>query len=376
MTETSTARRIWESGYARPEKIQGSSLKTYSFQNPNVERVQVVVKSDGQNNMNASIDLWQGPNNSPVKISSYSDDGHHRPFNVVVETPRSPATIAIRNTAQLEFPLEAYVVADAPENGYPVSKPELREEPVQIQGGAVQTFEFDPYVDSVQVYVETDGRPLNCRIEMMQGPSNNKQVIEMFTEEGLFMPLYFILETPGTGNVVRILNTATTEFPLTASVEPYIIGDGRNIGGYGQGTYGTASMQVGATPLISGGSRYSDRARINPGGGTGYGSSYNNGSYYNTGMMNSRGGYGMGNRGYDGPYRNGYRSGGLGGTSTQGYYGGGNGQSFGYGMGNGFYGGGYNSYYGDNGYNTYGRSYSGPGAYTGVSHATYGMGMY
>jgi len=199
--------------------VQGGSLKTWSFRSPAVERVMINLETEGRP-LNADVELWQGPDNTPHKMRIYVEDGSLRPFRGFMETPRGPNTIAIRNTSQMEFPLAAAVSAD---NGS-IDSLAGDTPPMTIQGGALRTYAFDPSVESVQVLLKTDGRPLNSRIELLQGPNNNKQVIEVYTEDGMDRPFFIIIESPGSGNVVRVVNSSTVEFPLSAWVQPYRIG--------------------------------------------------------------------------------------------------------------------------------------------------------
>ena len=199
-------------------EIQGGSLRTWTYRSPAVEQVQVVLNSNGRP-LDADIELWHGPDNTPIKMRVYVENGRLRPFSSIIETPRGPNTIAIRNIGQIEFPIRASTFTenlDSPSY-------ECVSSSKTIQGGALRTYPFDPSVESVQVYIKTDGRPLNARIELLQGPNNNKEVIELYTEDGCDRPFFCILETPGSGNVVRIVNTAPVEFPLYAGVMPYSI---------------------------------------------------------------------------------------------------------------------------------------------------------
>jgi hypothetical protein len=216
----------------------GGSLRTWSFANPRIEFVQVMMKTEGRP-LDADIQLWNGPDNTPHKMKVYVEDGGLRTFNALIGTPNGPNTIAIRNTGMLEFPLQAVVNPDREQGQDAALAVESSQAAETIQGGALRTYPFDSSVDSIAVLLKTDGRPLNARIELLQGPNNNKQVIELYTEDGLNRPFFAIIETPGSGNVVRIVNTAPVEFPMAATVQAYSIGSGR--------VWGEDGLQIGNT---------------------------------------------------------------------------------------------------------------------------------
>ncbi len=203
-----------------PIIIQGGSLRTWSYKSPYVEQVQVILTTEGRP-LDSDIELWHGPDNVPCKMRIYVENGQLRPFSAVIETPRGPNTIAIRNIGQVEFPIIANVIA----NDVDTPSSDCMTTSNTIQGGALRTYPFSPVVNSVQVMLKTDGRPLNARIELLQGPNNNKHVVELYTEDGLDRPFFCILETPGSGNVIRVVNTAPIEFPMTASVVPNSISE-------------------------------------------------------------------------------------------------------------------------------------------------------
>merc|ERR1719337_324224 len=101
----------------------------------------------------------------------------------------------------------------------------LHERSLQLPWQPLQlrTFPMGPGAEAVEIVLETDGRPLNARIEILQGPNEDKQYIDFETDDGMKRPFFFTLNTPWHGggtSVVKVINTGPVEFPLFASVVP------------------------------------------------------------------------------------------------------------------------------------------------------------
>jgi len=235
-------------GTLQPVKVQGGTLKTWSFSKPEVERLLVYMESpliDWQNGsgrqsslqqvahegrlMKARIDLCQGPDNTPLRMEVTSEKGHLRPFSCVIETPGGHSSLFIRNIGDMEFPISAGVAAAAEDN-YGGRSEDLMEvskdifqmrDPQIVQGNAVVTFPLPHAVSSAKVVLRTDGRPLNAQVELVQGPNAPKVTIDLYTENGIDRPFCTVIPTPGAENVIRVINTAPIEFPMTVCVEPF-----------------------------------------------------------------------------------------------------------------------------------------------------------
>ena len=85
--------------------VHGTSVQTWTFvPSHNVERLQVDLTTPGRP-LDARIELWQGPDNIPQKMRVYSENGKECPFSTLIETPVGYNTLAVKNTANMEFPL-------------------------------------------------------------------------------------------------------------------------------------------------------------------------------------------------------------------------------------------------------------------------------
>ena len=207
----------------QPQRIQGGSLRTWTFEY--ADRLVVSVSSDDRTLLNepyitkkegrlckAIMELNEGPDNTPMRLKVYSSKGKYRPFKAIIETPGKTGSLFIYNIADLEYPITAGVGAalDQPSPGgphllLPESCHEMREPEMLQGGGSIMTFPLDASVKSAKVQLKTDGRPLNAKIELIQGPNEVKHMIEIYTEDGLLRPFLTIIEGPGLGNVIRVV---------------------------------------------------------------------------------------------------------------------------------------------------------------------------
>ena len=232
---------IWET--EAPEIIQGASIKTWDFNSEHLDAVQVLLKTEGRP-LKADIELWQGEN-APQKISVYSENGETRPLSAFVATPYCGHTaVAVKNSGEGEFPMKACVEADLYQNGNflagsgPGNANKLakftlqnlwdKARPKTVQGGgATYVVPLESNIQRVQILITSENNPINARIEILEGPNNVKQVMEIQTEDGKARPFFCVLDLPDPvlTNVMRVVNTGPFEFPIECRIEPFKVED-------------------------------------------------------------------------------------------------------------------------------------------------------
>lgn len=201
-------------------RIQGTTLRTCPI-DPETESIQFSLSGPTSRPVVCEVQLWSAPTYTPLDIKIYLEEGNARPFNCVLKTPGTGNTVAIRNTSTLEYPATARVEPDAADIERLMSMPQGE----LIQGSALKSYPLDSRVNRVVVMLKsqsgTVGSKLAAYVELLQGPNNVKQMIEIYGSDGYKRPLFVVFETPGEGNMLRIRNDATVEFPLYATIEPY-----------------------------------------------------------------------------------------------------------------------------------------------------------
>ena len=156
-------------------------------------------------------------------------DATRHPFRVVVETPRGPNTVAIRNNGGHDFPLAASVGAESVDRV--PSNSTAAEAQALLEAGGGHNFTLDAAVESVAVLLATDGRPLHAAISVGPRGGRGSTLLELYAEDGLERWCFCVLETPGEEEVlVTVLNTAVESraedgeavlYPMSASVVPF-----------------------------------------------------------------------------------------------------------------------------------------------------------
>jgi hypothetical protein len=194
------------------QRIEGKTRKTWSFNDLSRDRVQVAIKSEGRP-INADVQLWIGPDWTPFTLKTYSDDGRARPIHTLIGTRNKNAMIEVRNVGEYEFPFKAASnYAKGAMEKLPTEIPATTSGD-RVDGGALRSFSLNPATQQLEVVLNTDGKQLNARVELLNAPNNPKQTFECFTNNGELNSLCVCFNTPDPGTTVRIVNLAPVEFP-------------------------------------------------------------------------------------------------------------------------------------------------------------------
>merc|ERR1719240_769907 len=194
------------------QRVEGKTRKTWKFNDLSKDRVQVALTSEGRP-VNADIQLWLGPDWTPFSLKAYSEDGKLRPIQTLVGTRNKAAMIEVRNVGEYEFPFNA--ASNYAKGAMALLPQEIpaTSTPVRVDGGALRSFPLDPECEQLEVVLNTDGKQLNARVELLNAPNNPKQTFEVFTNNGELNSLCVCFNIVDAGNTVRVVNLAPVDFP-------------------------------------------------------------------------------------------------------------------------------------------------------------------
>jgi len=96
-------------GMGEKEAMNGESVESYSF-SPQVEAVQILLKSAKGRPLHARVEITQGPGHVKQYLDVFSENGTDQPLFCVLDTPGLfGSTVRVVNTGTMVFPFKAYV---------------------------------------------------------------------------------------------------------------------------------------------------------------------------------------------------------------------------------------------------------------------------
>jgi hypothetical protein len=173
----------------------------------------VALSSEGRP-VHSDIHLWLGPNYTPFSIKAYSEDGKLRPVQALIGTKKKEVTVEVKNVGESDFPIKAasnYAKGAMAE--LPIEMP-ASTQGERVDGQALRSYPLSPAAKQLEVILNTEGRQLKARVELLNAPNNPKQTFEVYATDGQLTSLCICFDTPDEGNTVRILNLSPVEFPL------------------------------------------------------------------------------------------------------------------------------------------------------------------
>lgn len=232
--------------YGGYDKIEGNSRRT--FDTAWSDSTMVELETDGRP-LDAKVEIWEGPNNTPAKMKLWSEDGAERPWGPVgfanfagMSRTGTGSSMTVDNEGSTEFPIYANVNIGGGGGMGGMRSTYMgtsRRQTMRIDGnGAQQSFNIGPGPCIIEIWSE--GFPYYANVEVWDGPNNVKQSAEVYADSGFDRPWSAVIESPGgEGGTIQIKNPGPVEYPLRVSVEPLggMGGYGGGYGGRGGGYY-------------------------------------------------------------------------------------------------------------------------------------------
>jgi hypothetical protein len=202
--------------------IHGGTRRTWHSSDPYSQTSEVWLHSERPRSpLYADVSFRNGPHNTPRKMRVYSEDGYLRPLKAYFTNPKGGSRaysnmVDVMNTASMEFPISATVSQSRDfSTGGQSFQGEMNWK--NVQGNSLRSYAIDATTKTVKVNLESDGLPLMAIIEVLEGPGDVRQLIEVQSDDG--SPWEGVVSIPGFGASVIVRNVGPLEFPIRCSVE-------------------------------------------------------------------------------------------------------------------------------------------------------------